>query len=106
MTSQIEKTLKTTDLQNVLYNCYEILKDNEDKMSLAELSVEYFAISGRNLTKIATFYECKSLAVFLEKIPDIAVNVDTKTKEVYVNVIDGGLQRSTFRRIKRNQVRL
>lgn len=106
MSEQFQKLLQTTDLQIILFNCYEILKGNAGTISLPDLQLEYFIMVGRNLSRIADSYKFDSLAMFLENCPDIKVVYDSETKEIYATIIDGDMTLSSFRNIKRVQVRV
>lgn len=88
-----------TDLEKVLFSCYQLLKENDGAMAVGDLQVEYFELMGRNLGRIAAAYCFRSVAELLEKCPDIRVVVDNEFKEIFAEVISGDMQKSSFREV-------
>ena len=93
-----------SDLQKVLYSCYQLLKSNDGIMTIGDLQVEYLEMVGRNLARVAAAYRCKSVATFLEMCRDIRIVVDDELKEVFAEVMVGDMEKSSFREV--NQIKV
>lgn len=93
-----------TDLQKVLYSCYQLLKMNDGVMTIGDLQLEFSELMGRNLARVAAAYHCTSIAGLLEKCHDIRIVMDAEAKEIFVEVITGDMMKSSFREVNQLKV--